>query len=108
MFSNRIARWLLFMPALFVLRHASAADAVPPAAASTQISIRWVPVSGESNGVAAEVLGLDRQTLAMLQRLPPKDSEWQRLFPVQVEQGEPLAGIGLPPVAGAYLIESGV
>ncbi len=79
-----------------------AADTAP----SPPYRVRWTQDQTDANKTVAELSGIDSTTLAQLRSPKWKLADWQRLFPVFVEQSDLLSNIGLPPMLGTYQIES--
>jgi Big-like domain-containing protein len=71
-------------------------------------AVRWTPDPTDTNKIVVEVAGLSTAALEQLQQSDWKLAQWQRLLPVYAGQGDLTADIGLPPMIGAYQIESAV
>jgi hypothetical protein len=85
--------------------------AAPPAQKQTapdRFVLRWTPNSTEISKPVVEVFGLSAATLQELGSSNRTLEQWHHLFAVYAEQGDLRADIGLPPMVGAYLVETGV
>jgi hypothetical protein len=86
-----------------VIFHPLASAAAPP-----PISVRWRPDPADANKFLVEVSGLSPAELQRLQKADWQLAQWQRLLPVYAQPGESAADPQLPPMLGAYRVESGV
>jgi len=67
---------------------------------------RWTTDPADTNTVYVEVGGFTAADLQKPQQEDWKTPQWQQLLSVYAEQGDVIANIGLPPVLGAYRVES--
>jgi hypothetical protein len=75
-------------------------------ASRDQVSIRWTPDPANPYKVAVEVLGLSADAVKRLRQSKPTPVEWRRLFSVYAGQEGQAGASDLPPMAGAYRVES--
>lgn len=79
----------------------------PGSSSAVPYSVRWVAEPSKPERVTVEVTGLSTGTLKELQQSKRTQAQWQHLLAVYAEQGDLMADIGLPPMFGAYRVESG-
>jgi hypothetical protein len=77
-------------------------------AAEPRVSVRWIAETSHTSKVAVEVSGLTGAALRELRQSNWQPEQWQRLLAVYAEQGDLRADLGLPPMLGAYRLESNV
>src|SRR5262245_62402460 len=75
-------------------------------AAQGQVSILVTSDPANPYKVAVEVYGLSAAAIKRLRQLKPASPQWRRLFSVYAGQEEPVGASDLPPMAGAYRVES--
>jgi hypothetical protein len=75
-------------------------------ASQDQVSIRWTSDPADSYKVVVEVYSLSADAIERLRRSKPSLAQWQRLLSVYVEQEGRTGASDLPPMAGAYRVES--
>ena len=73
-----------------------------------QFSIRFTPDSANTSKVLVEVAGLEPATIEQLQRSNWKPLQWQRLLSIYAEPPGSTSANNLPPMLGAYRIQSGI
>jgi hypothetical protein len=83
-----------------------AAPAERTNAVPQRLSIRWI--SGQSGKMAVEVSGLGAAILQQLRQSKWDPPQWQRLLAVYAEPGGGTVDLGLPPMLGGYILESGL
>jgi hypothetical protein len=76
------------------------------AALQDQVSIRWTSDPANSYKVLVEVYSLSADAIERLRRSKPSLAQWRRLLSVYVEQEGRTSASDLPPMAGAYRVES--
>src|SRR5207244_892639 len=84
-----------------------AAPAAQDRAPAQPFSMRWISRAAATNGMAVEVSGLSATALGQLRGAQWEPTQWQRLLSVYAEPGDSIAGVGLPPMMGAYRVQSG-
>ena len=90
----------------FLLLQSDTHSAAPPSGPPLRHSIRWVPDPSEKNRFAVEVTGFNAAELAELRKTPPTLQQWQRWLSVYAGQGDLIADIGLPAIAGTYSVRA--
>lgn len=75
---------------------------------SQHLSIRWMADSSDTNKIVVAVSGLGSASLRDLRQSNWELPQWQRLFSIYADQGDLKADIGLPPMLGAYRVQSDV
>src|SRR5262245_33861392 len=75
-------------------------------AAPARFSVRWNRESADTNKIRVEITGLSPATIQELQQTPWKLSQWQQTLAVYADQGDLIADMGLPPMAGSYGVAS--
>jgi len=76
------------------------------AALQDQVSIRWTSDPANPYKVVVEVYSLSADAIERLRRSKPSLAQWRRLLSVYVEQEGRTSASDLPPMAGAYRVES--
>jgi hypothetical protein len=69
------------------------------------LAINWIAETPASNHVVVKVSGLSARELEQLAKAHWPATNWQQLFSVYVEQGDPLRDAWLPPMLGSYRVE---
>jgi len=92
-----VAAGLLALPSE---THSAAPVSEPP----FRYSIRWTPDASRQSKILVEVSGLTPAELAELRKTPRTTQQWQRLLSVYAGQGDLIADIGLPAIAGTYSV----
>jgi hypothetical protein len=98
--------WLVAVLTL-VVSHSQATALSPEAGSPRKLSVRWIPDQSDTNKVVVEVSGLSSVALEELRRTNRKTAQWQSLLAVYAGQGDWVAEVGLPPMFGAYRVQSG-
>jgi len=75
-------------------------------ASQDQVSIRWTSDPADSYKVVVEVYSLSADAIERLRRSKPSLAQWRSLLSVYVEQEGRTGASDLPPMAGAYRVES--
>lgn len=101
---------LLAFFAVFAFFASSSTGASGPdfkvAALQDQVSIRWTSDPADPYKVVVEVYSLSAGAIERLRRSKPSLAQWQRLLSVYVGQEGRTSASDLPPMAGAYRIQS--
>jgi len=69
-------------------------------------AIRWTHALRDTNRVTITVEGLSPAEVAALKQANWPSTRWQRLLAVRAEQGDVLAGIGIPPMLGTHRVDA--
>lgn len=101
-----LPRWLVAVLTLLV-SDSQAAALSQKAGRPQKLSVRWTPDASDTNKVVVEVSGLSAVALEELRRSNRKTTQWQSLLAVYAGQGDLVADVGLPPMIGAYRVQSG-